>query len=157
MDTRPSYLVGLVGKSILRSKSPAMHQREADALGIRCVYRLIDLSVLNLGLEDLPRVLDSAELMGFDGLNITHPYKQAVIPLLHELSEDARAIGCRTLDGGGGWLSIKHVLLSKSSRVRRRMVSGCRVTLTALPGADPGVRGGVAQTGIVGHAEIGSA
>jgi shikimate dehydrogenase len=31
--------------------------------------------------------------MGFDGLNITHPCKQAVIPLLHELSEDAAAIG----------------------------------------------------------------
>jgi shikimate dehydrogenase len=93
IDTRPSYLVGLVGKGILRSKSPSMHQQEADALGIRYVYRLIDLSVLKLPLEDLPRVLDSAELMGFDGLNITHPCKQAVIPLLHELSEDARAIG----------------------------------------------------------------
>lgn len=93
IDTRPSYLVGLVGKGILRSKSPSMHQQEADALGIRYMYRLIDLSVLKLRLEDLPRVLDGAELMGFDGLNITHPCKQAVIPLLHELSEDARAIG----------------------------------------------------------------
>jgi shikimate dehydrogenase len=49
--------------------------------------------VLGLGLEDLPRLIDSAELLGFAGLNITHPCKQAVIPLLHELSEDARAIG----------------------------------------------------------------
>jgi shikimate dehydrogenase len=31
--------------------------------------------------------------MGFNGLNITHPCKQAVIPLLDELSDDARAIG----------------------------------------------------------------
>jgi shikimate dehydrogenase len=31
--------------------------------------------------------------MGFDGLNVTHPCKQAIIPLLHELSEDARALG----------------------------------------------------------------
>lgn len=89
----PSYLVGLIGKGILRSKSPAMHQQEADALGIRCLYQLLDLSVLGLGLEDLPRLIDSAELLGFAGLNITHPCKQAVIPLLHELSEDARAIG----------------------------------------------------------------
>jgi shikimate dehydrogenase len=89
----PSYLVGLIGKGILRSKSPAMHQQEADALGIRCLYQLLDLSVLGLGLEELPRLIDSAELLGFAGLNITHPCKQAVIPLLHELSEDARAIG----------------------------------------------------------------
>ena len=31
--------------------------------------------------------------MGFNGLNITYPCKQAVIPLLHELSDDARALG----------------------------------------------------------------
>jgi len=88
-----SCLVGLVGKGILRSKSPAMHQEEADALGIRYVYRLIDLNVLRLDVQDLPRVLASAELMGFSGLNITHPCKQAIIPLLTELSEEARAIG----------------------------------------------------------------
>jgi shikimate dehydrogenase len=89
----PSYLIGLIGKGIARSKSPAMHQQEADALGLRCLYQLIDLSVLGLGVADLPRLLDSAQLLGFAGLNITHPCKQAVIPLLDELSEDARAIG----------------------------------------------------------------
>jgi shikimate dehydrogenase len=88
-----SCLIGLVGKGILRSKSPALHQQEADALGIRCLYQLIDLNVVKLDLEDLPQVIASAELMGFAGLNITHPCKQAVIPLLHELSEDARTIG----------------------------------------------------------------
>ena len=31
--------------------------------------------------------------MGFTGLNITHPCKQAVIPLLNELSDHARALG----------------------------------------------------------------
>jgi shikimate dehydrogenase len=92
-DDTPACLIGLVGRGIQRSKSPAMHQHEADALGLRCVYQLIDLNVLSLNLEDLPRVLEAAELMGFAGLNVTHPCKQAVIPLLDELSEDARAIG----------------------------------------------------------------
>jgi len=31
--------------------------------------------------------------MGFDGLNVTHPCKQAIIPLLDELSPDADALG----------------------------------------------------------------
>jgi shikimate dehydrogenase len=31
--------------------------------------------------------------VGFAGLNITHPCKQAVLPLLTDLSEDARALG----------------------------------------------------------------
>ena len=88
-----TYLTGLIGKGIARSKSPALHQQEADALGLRCLYQLLDLTVLGLSVADLPRLLSSAELTGFAGLNITHPCKQAVIPLLHELSEEARAIG----------------------------------------------------------------
>jgi shikimate dehydrogenase len=45
-----------------------------------------------LGVEALPDLLLAAERMGFAGLNITHPCKQAVIPLLHDLSEDARVL-----------------------------------------------------------------
>jgi shikimate dehydrogenase len=37
-------------------------------------------------------VLDEAEQRGFTGLNVTYPSKQAVIPLLHELSPEARAL-----------------------------------------------------------------
>jgi shikimate dehydrogenase len=70
-----------------------MHENEANALGIRCIYRLLDLNALEFDIDSLPVLLDAAELMGFAGLNITHPCKQAVIPLLHELSADARAIG----------------------------------------------------------------
>ena len=88
-----SYLIGLVGKDIQRSKSPLMHEREARELGLVLLYQLLDLNVLGRDVDALADLLYSAELMGFAGLNITHPCKQAVIPLLHELSEDARAIG----------------------------------------------------------------
>lgn len=67
--------------------------REAEAQGMRCVYRRIDLTALGLTVEALPELLTSAERLGFDGLNITHPCKQAVITHLDELSEDARALG----------------------------------------------------------------
>ena len=87
-------LLGLIGAGIQRSLTPAMHEREGDAHGLRCLYQVIDLERLGLGLgvDALPRLLDAAEAMGFAGLNITYPAKQAVIPLLHELSEDAREI-----------------------------------------------------------------
>jgi shikimate dehydrogenase len=88
-----SYLIGLVGKDIQGSKSPLMHEREARELGLVLLYQLLDLNVLGRDVDALGDLLYSAELMGFAGLNITHPCKQAVIPLLHELSEDARAIG----------------------------------------------------------------
>jgi shikimate dehydrogenase len=89
---RPAILVGLIGAGIQASRAPALHEREGAEEGLRYIYRLIDLQVLNLGVEALPDLLSAAERMGFDGLNITHPCKQAVVPLLHDLSEDARAL-----------------------------------------------------------------
>ena len=41
----------------------------------------------------LPSLLNAARTMGFAGLKITYPRKQAIVPLLDGLSEPARAIG----------------------------------------------------------------
>jgi shikimate dehydrogenase len=91
--TRPACLVGLIGKGIQRSKSPAMHEAEAAAQAIQCTYELIDLDERGVEINALPALLDEAESRGFAGVNITYPCKQAVIPLLHSLSNEARAIG----------------------------------------------------------------
>lgn len=88
-----SVLVGLIGAGIQASRTPGMHEREGAALGLPYVYRLVDLERLVLGPEALPDLLSAAEALGFDGLNITHPCKQAVVPLLTDLSDEARAIG----------------------------------------------------------------
>jgi shikimate dehydrogenase len=88
-----SILVGLIGAGIQASRTPRLHELEGDAHGLRYLYRLIDLDVLGLTADALPELLRAAERMGFTGLNITFPCKQAVIPLLDELSPDASAIG----------------------------------------------------------------
>jgi shikimate dehydrogenase len=69
-----------------------MHEQEAQAQGLRYVYKLIDLDQLGLGVEALPELLTAAKRMGFSGLNITYPCKQAIIPLLNELAEEARTL-----------------------------------------------------------------
>jgi shikimate dehydrogenase len=92
-DSRPSLLVGLIGAGIGASLTPALHERECAQQGLRSIYRLLDLERLGLNAGDLPELLRAAEWAGFAGLNITHPCKQAVIPLLDELSDDARALG----------------------------------------------------------------
>ena len=56
-------------------------------------YRIIDAGRRGVGIEGLPALLDWAEHLGFDGLNVTHPFKQAVVPLLDDLSEDAEDLG----------------------------------------------------------------
>jgi shikimate dehydrogenase len=87
-----ALLLGLIGEGIQASRTPAMHEHEAAAQDMRAIYRLIDMHKLGLGVEALPDLLLSAERMGFSGLNITHPCKQAVVPLVHELSPEARAL-----------------------------------------------------------------
>jgi shikimate dehydrogenase len=87
------FLTGLIGRDILASRSPWLHEREADAQGVRLLYALYDFAALDLDETDLPRVLDAAEVMGFAGLNVTHPYKQAIIAHLDDLSPAAAKIG----------------------------------------------------------------
>jgi shikimate dehydrogenase len=88
-----SFLVGLIGSGIGGSLSPAMHEEEGSKLGLHYVYRRIDLEALKLDITALSDLLVAAERMGYNGLNITYPCKQAVIPLLDDLSDDARALG----------------------------------------------------------------
>ena len=91
--TPPYHRLGLIGSAIQASKSPSLHESEAAAQGFRCTYELIDLDRRGVGVDALPSLLADAERQGFRGLNVTHPCKQAVIPLLDELSTDAEAVG----------------------------------------------------------------
>jgi len=88
-----SYVLGLIGVGIQVSLTPAMQVREGRAAGLSLSYRLIDVGDLGLGPGDLPQLLTWARRLGFDGLNVTHPFKQAVVPLLDELSQDAADLG----------------------------------------------------------------
>jgi shikimate dehydrogenase len=103
-DAAPGAIaIGLVGRGIQSSRSPVMHEREGARLGIRYSYALIDFDRLGLPDEALGAVLEAAEALGFAGLNVTHPFKQAVIPFLSRLAEDAEAIGAvNTVVLGGG-------------------------------------------------------
>ncbi|WP_053747444.1 shikimate dehydrogenase [Streptomyces sp. MMG1533] len=90
---KDSYLVGLIGSGIGPSLSPALHEREADRQGLRYLYRLIDIEVLGVPPEEVGDLVRAARDLGFDGLNITHPCKQEVIPHLDALAPQAEALG----------------------------------------------------------------
>ncbi len=87
-----TYLAGLVGAGIQHSSSPSMHMDEGQSLGLQISYELLDFDLMPEGPARLAAVLDQAEQRGFTGINVTYPSKQAVIPLLHELSPEARAL-----------------------------------------------------------------
>lgn len=90
---KDSYLVGLIGSGIGPSLSPALHEREADRQGLRCLYRLLDLDTIGVPPEAVGELLRAARLLGFDGLNITHPCKRLVVEHLDALDPQAEALG----------------------------------------------------------------
>ena len=93
VTTAARVLTGLVGRDILASRSPWLHEREADAHGLRLVYTSLDFSARGWGDEQLPPTLDALQRIGFAGVNVTYPFKQSVIGLVDELAECARTIG----------------------------------------------------------------
>ncbi|MEV1286547.1 shikimate dehydrogenase [Micromonospora sp. NPDC049679] len=93
MNGQRSVLIGLVGTGIGPSLTPALHERAADELGIRYLYRLLDLDDLRLPPTAIGAILAAARLTGYDGLNITHPCKRVVLEHLDEVTPDAAAVG----------------------------------------------------------------
>ncbi|KWV60729.1 shikimate dehydrogenase [Bradyrhizobium macuxiense] len=88
---RDRFLTGLIGYPIAHSAAPAMHEQAATALDAHCHYQLIE--VAGAGRDDLRAMLEGVRRLGFAGVNVTFPYKEAVVDLLDELTPDARAIG----------------------------------------------------------------
>lgn len=84
-------LVGLIGANIGGSLSPALHEDAFAAAGMVGHYHLMDVATLpGRRLEDL---LAAVRTAGFAGVNVTYPFKEAVIPLLDEVSPEAAEIG----------------------------------------------------------------
>lgn len=85
-------LLGLIGEDIAPSRTPYMQMQEGRAQGLNIRYDLFDLSTLGLKVEDLSQLVNDIERAGYAGINVTHPCKQAIIPLLHELSPEAKIL-----------------------------------------------------------------
>ena len=90
---RRSILAALLGQGVKPSLTPEMHEREAERQGIRYVYKLVDLGDVGVAGDHLRRLLESAVELGFDGLNVTHPVKQAMVSLVDRVTDDVAAIG----------------------------------------------------------------
>lgn len=84
---------GLIGRSILASRSPWLHEQEARAQGLDLAYTLFDFTARGMDDTELASVLSGLRDGGYAGVNVTFPFKQAVIPLLDELADSAAAVG----------------------------------------------------------------
>lgn len=84
---------GLIGRAIKASRSPWLHEQEARAQGLALSYELFDFTERGLDDAELGPLLRRLAGEGFSGVNITFPFKQAVLPLLDELADCARSVG----------------------------------------------------------------
>ncbi|WP_157018865.1 shikimate dehydrogenase [Mesorhizobium xinjiangense] len=91
-NVRQNVVVGLLGRDVGPSRTPRMHMQEGRAQGLDYDYRLIDTAGADTDTA-LGPLLVRLQDEGFNGLNVTYPYKQQILPLLDELSEAARAVG----------------------------------------------------------------
>ena len=88
MFTGKTKNLAVIGSPIEHSLSPAMQNAAIRAAGLDYAY--VALPVLPERLEDGVRGLRA---LGFRGFNVTIPHKSAILPLLDEADEAARAIG----------------------------------------------------------------
>ncbi len=79
---------GVIGWPIKHSLSPHLHGWWLKHYGIEGSYEAIPVEP-----DKLPEFITSLVTNGFKGINVTVPHKQAVIPLLQELSPNAARIG----------------------------------------------------------------
>jgi len=81
-------LLGVIGHPIEHSLSPIMHNAAISHLGLDYVYLAFPIKP-----EDLNAAISGFAAVGLEGFSITIPHKQAILPLLSEISPVAIAVG----------------------------------------------------------------
>lgn len=149
---RRSFLTGLLGQGVGPSLSPELHEREGHRHGLRYVYKLVELDGETVRPEYLRGLLGAAVHLGFDGLNVTHPVKQTMVPLVDRLAPEAAAIGAlNTVLVRGGETVGHNTDVSGFGRAMRDELPGVpldHVVLLGAGGAGAAVAHALARLGV---------
>ncbi|MGB7444507.1 MAG: shikimate dehydrogenase [Coleofasciculaceae cyanobacterium] len=100
--TGTTKLLGIIGDPVEHSFSPIMHNQAIASLGVDYVYLPLPVKLANL-----KTALAGFRAIGLQGFSVTIPHKQAIIPLLCEVSSIAQIVGAvntvyLTDEGWGG-------------------------------------------------------
>ncbi len=109
---------GLLGQPVAHSLSPAMHNAAFRALGLDSVYVAFPVAP-----EQIETAISGLAAAGVAGFNLTVPHKSAILPLLTDITPEARAVGAvntvrcedgklhgTNTDGTGFLLALEHDL-----------------------------------------------
>lgn len=141
-------LLGVIGHPIAHSLSPIMHNAAIAHLGVDYVYLPFPIQP-----QDLPTAIAGFAAVGLQGFSVTIPHKQAILPLLSEVSEVSQAIGAvntvwRTDQGWSGTNTDVIGFLSPLKTYQRDW----RQTVAVILG-----NGGAARAVVAGCAQLGCA
>ena len=148
MITGKTKLLGVIGAPIAHSLSPLMHNAAIAHLGLDYAY--LPFFVQPTALE---QAVDGFAAIGVQGFSITIPHKQAIVPLLTEITPIAQAIGAvntvwRTETGWSGTnTDVTGFLQPLKSQPRH-----WSQTVAVILG-----NGGAARAAVAGCAELGCA
>jgi shikimate dehydrogenase len=140
--------VGVIGWPLDHSVSPAMHNAAFAALGLAWHYHALPVPP-----EQLAATIRQLVAAGYRGANVTIPHKEAVLPLMDELSAGAQGIGAvntivvqpdgRLVGDNTDWLGFLHPLDQRGFDL-----AGRRVLLLGAGGAARGVAYALGQRGV---------
>ncbi len=86
--TGTTKILGVIGNPIGHSLSPIIHNAAIEHLGLDYRYLAFPVAPANLA-----AALDGFAAIGLVGCSVTIPHKQAIIPLLAEITPLAQAVG----------------------------------------------------------------
>jgi len=86
MISGTTTIFGILGQPVAHSLSPAMHNAAFAAQGLDAVYVAFPVT-------DLAQAVAGLRGLGIAGVSVTIPFKEAIIPLLNGVDDDARSIG----------------------------------------------------------------
>jgi shikimate dehydrogenase len=93
MGEAHSYQLGLIGFPVEQSLSPVLHRAALHHSGLSGDYRLFPIPPFPEGELKMENMFTELRAGVLDGVNVTIPHKQNVIPFLDGLSDTAQAIG----------------------------------------------------------------
>ena len=146
--TGKTKLLGVIGHPIEHSLSPLMHNAALAEMGADFVYLPFAIAP-----ETLEQAIKGFSAIGIQGFSITIPHKQTIMPLLHEISEVAQAIGAvntvwQTEQGWSGTNTDAEGFLAPLRSMQQDWSQSIAVILG---------NGGAARAVVAGCAELGFA
>lgn len=140
-------LYGIVGNPVSHSFSPEMQTHAFQHLDLNAVYLPFPVKE-----PDLSKLLDAFWVMGVQGFNVTVPYKEKIVGLLSELSEEARFLGSvntvRRTDQGWKGFCTDGFGFTRALTIKGIALQGKNIVLLGAGGAAKAISFALANAGV---------